>query len=326
MWTVTFLIGYVVIGSDFYLGRTDPFTLSPDRHRRQRVPVYWKAAESAKPTLILFRPCPRRGCHHRQHRYLTLCFHKDCHNLLQSDFQVGNHTTSLAMVDIWSLGRSTLWLSRPVPAQRYQERRTSLIRAGFSANTLSGFLRERMTSSERVCMAAHMAGGLYCLFSELPLELQRDIIMYTWPSSFFSPIVVLYESRVLIENLRLLKVLKDRYIRPISLDLAEVVFLGITTVENSQYVSYLSHQRLSPHDKPAYRKSDTLRIRLSIDDVGIQDIEFLGYSKSSFSDYTSTSKSGLWYQIIRPCDHRTISRIESFSDACYSPLLYDNLC
>lgn len=288
--------------------------------------MYWKAAESAKPISTLFRSCPRRACHHRQHRYLSLCFHTDCHNLLQWDLQVGNGQTSfLAMVDIWSLGRSTLWISGPVPAQRFQERRTSLIRAGFSANTLSGFLRERATLSEGVCSAIRMTIELYRLFSELPLELQHDIITYSWPSSFFSPIVVLYESRVLIENLRLLRELKDRHIRPINLDLAEVVFLGMTIVGNSQYVSYLSHQRLSPHDKPAYRNSDTLRIRLSIDDVGIQDIEFLSYGKSISSDYTPASKSSLWYKIIRPRDHRTISRIETFSDVCYSSLLYDTL-
>ena len=288
--------------------------------------MYWKAAESAKPASVLFRSCPRKGCHHRHHRYLSLCFHKDCHNLLQGDFQVGNGQTSfLATVDIWRLGRSTLWLSGPVPAQRFQERRTSLIRAGFSANTLSGFLRERATSLERVCSGTRMTIELYRLFSELPLELQYDIITYSWPSSFFSPIVVLYESRVLIGKLRLLRELKDSHIRPISLDLAEVVFLGMTTVGNSQYVSYLSHQRLSSHDKPAYRNSDTLRIRLSIDDVGIRDIEFLSHGKCISSDYTSTLKSSLWYKIIRPRDHRTISRIESFSDVCYSPLLYDTL-
>ena len=302
-----------MIGSDFYLGRTDPFTLSPDRHRRHKVLVYWKAAESAKPTLVLFRSCPRRACHHRQHRYLSLCFHKDCHNLLQWDFQ----TSFLAMMDIWRLGRSTLWLSGPIPAQRFQERRTSLIRAGFSANILSGFLGERATSSERVCSATRMTIELYRLFSELPLELQDDIISHSWPSSFFSPIVVLYESRFIIAKVRLLRELKDRHIRPINLDLAEVVFLGMTTIGNSQYVSYLSPRRLSPHDKPAYRNSDTRRIRLSIDDVGIQDIEFLSHGKSISSNHTSTLQSGLWYKIIRPRDHRTISWIEGFSDVCH---------
>lgn len=326
MRNVTFLIGYTVIGSNVYLGRTDPFTISPDKYRRQRVLVYWKATESTKPTSVLFRPCPRRGCHHRQHRYLALCFHKDCHNLLQWGFRVQNGQNSFpAMVDIWSLGRSTLWLSGPVPAKRYQERRTSLVRAGFSANTLSDFLRERTTSPKQVCSANRMTVELYSLFSELPPELQDNIIINTWSCSFFSTIVVLYESRVLIENLRLLTALRDRYTRPINLDLAEVVFLGMSTVGNSQYVSYLSHQCLSPHDKPAFRNFDTFRIRLSMDDVGIRDIEFLSHDKSFLSDYAPTPNSSLWYKTIRPHDHRTISRIEGFSDVCYSSLPHNAL-
>ena len=318
-------MGYTVIGSDFYLGRTDPFTISPDRYRRQRVLVYWKAAESAKPTSVLFRQCPRRGCHHRQHRYLALCFHKDCQNLLQWSFQVQNGQNSFPdLVDIWRLGRSTLWLLRPVPAKRYQEYRTSLIRAGFSANALSGFLRERTTSPEQVCSANRMTAELYRLLLELPLELKDNITMYTWSCSF-SPIVVLYESRALIEDLRLLTALRDRYTRPINLGLAEVVFLGMTSVGNSQYVSYLSHQCLSPHDKPVRQNINTFRIRLTINDVGIQDIEFLSHDKSFPSDHASTLNSSPWYKIIRPQDHCPISRIEGFSDVCYGPLPHDAL-
>lgn len=288
--------------------------------------VYWKAAEGIKPTSVLFRPCPRRGCHHRQHRYLALCFHQDCQNLLQWDFRVRNGQHSFpAMVDIWSLGRSTLWVSGPVSAKRYQERRNFLVRAGFLANTLSGFLRERTTSPKQVCSADRMTVELYSLFPKLPPELQDNVIMYTWFCPFFSPIVVLYESRVLIENLRFLTALRDRYTRPINLDLPEVIFLGMSTVGNSQYVSYLSHQCLSPHDKPARRDFDTFRIRLSMDDVGIRDIEFLSHDKSLIPDHASTLNSSLWYKIIRPQDHRSISRIEGFSDVCYSPFPHNTL-
>ena len=149
--------------------------------------------------------------------------------------------------------------------------------------------------------------------------------MYTWSCSFFSPIVVLSESRVLIENLRLHRAFRDRYTKPINLGLAEVVFFGMTTVGNCQYVSYLSHQCLSPHDKSVRQNFDTFRIRLTIDDVGIRDIEFLRHDKSFLSDYSSTLNSSLWYKIIRPNDHRTISWIEGFSDVCYSPLPHDAL-
>ena len=311
---LSFLIDYAVIGSDFYLGRTDPFVLSLDRHCRQRVLVYWKVAESQEPSSILLRPCPRRGCNHRQHHYLALCFHKDCHNLLQWDSRVRNGRTSfMTMMNIWSLGRSTLWLSESIPTKRFQQRRTSLVRAGFSANTLSGILRESAVSPIRGC-STRLTLEFYNLLSRLPLELQYVIIAYAWPCFFFSPAVVLCESRLLIEDLRLLETFRDRYTRPINLDLAEVVFLGMTTVENFQYISYLSHQRLSPHDKPACRKSDTFRIRLSIDDVGIRNVEFLSHEKSFAAEHPSTLNSNLWYKTIQAHDHRGISQIEGFSD------------
>lgn len=40
------------------------------------------------------------------------------------------------IVDVWGLGRSTLWLSGLVSANQFQERRTSLDQARFSVNTL----------------------------------------------------------------------------------------------------------------------------------------------------------------------------------------------
>ncbi|KAL8741061.1 MAG: hypothetical protein Q9190_006290 [Brigantiaea leucoxantha] len=105
----------------------------------------------------------------------------------------------------------------------------------FSANALSGFLRERTTSPEQVCSANRMTAELYRLLLELPLELKDNITMYTWSCSF-SPIVVLYESRALIEDLRLLTALRDRYTRPINLGLAEDLLLRDVSIGQKPFL------------------------------------------------------------------------------------------
>lgn len=152
------------------------------------------------------------------------------------------------------------------------------------------------------------------------------IIEEVWSSTLFSPAVVLYASGPLIREIYHLATLEAAYNRPVTLGLLEPVFIGRVFLDGLYYVSYLSNQRLSPTDKKVHRSSTTHTVRLSLDNIGIQEIEFLGQGEVSVTkQQNSNSKTRLWYKMIQVPDNSAITEIRSVSDAGY-PFLFVLCC
>ena len=231
--------------------------LLSDKHERQEVSVHWVYPERQTNTL-LFRQCPRRECHHRDHPHLAMCFHQDCYNLLLRHMDLPAQLCRPTMQDIWKLGRSTLWLSVP-DSKSAEKHKTSLVSASCSHEILAAF-KLNLSSS---------VSELYHLLSRLPPELQHMVVAHSWKYPFFSPLVVHHQSRILLQKL------KDRCVEQITLNISDPIFVGKITYDNSEYISYLSNKRLSPSDGRICRNSETFWIRISMDNVGIQSIDFL---------------------------------------------------
>lgn len=134
---------------------------------------------------------------------------------------------------------------------------------------------------------------------------------------FFSPLVVFHQSRILLQRL------KDRRVEQISLKITDPIFVGKITYDNSEYISYLSNKCLSPSDDRVCRKSETFSIRISMDNAGIQSIDFL--DKSSDGNIAPSDNS-LWYKVMRPNDRKAICQIQGLSDVCCTIPLSSSIC
>ena len=279
--------------------------LLSDKYERQQVSVHWVYPEWRTITLHL-RQCPRRECHHRDHPHLAMCFHRDCYNLLLRHMALTAQPCRPTMEDIWKLGRSTLWLSVP-DLKRAERRKTSLVSASCSDSIPAAF---ELNSSNSV-------SGLYHLLSRLPPELQDMVAAHSWKYPFFSPLVVFHQSRILLQRL------KDRRVEQISLKISDPIFVGKIMYDNSEYISYLSNKCLSPSDDRVCRKSETFSIRISMDNAGIQSIDFL--DKSSDGNIAPSDNS-LWYKVMRPHDRKAICQIQGLSDVCCTIPLSSSIC
>ena len=190
---------------------------------------------------LQLRQCPRRECHHRDHPYLAIWFYQDCYNLLLRHKVAPTAKPCYpTMQDIWILGRSTLWLSLP-DFKSFEKCKISLVSALCSDVFLVAF---KLNSSNSV-------SELYHLLSRLPPELRSMIAAYSWKHPFFSPLVVLHQSRILLQKL------KDRHVEQISLKISDPIFVGKIMYDNSEYISYLSNKCLSPSDACISRMSET---------------------------------------------------------------------
>lgn len=139
--------------------------LLSDRYERQQVTVHW-VYPHRQTFVFLLRQCSRRGCHHRDHSHLAMCFHRDCYNLLLRHKVAPTAKPCYpTMQDIWKLGRSTLWLSLP-DFKSSEKRKTSLVSASCPDVFLEAF---ELNSSNSV-------SELYHLLSRLPPELRRPPI------------------------------------------------------------------------------------------------------------------------------------------------------
>lgn len=277
--------------------------LLSDRYERQQVTVHWVFPERRTFSLQL-RQCPRRECHHRDHPHLALCFHRDCYNLLLRHKVAPTAKPCYpTMQDIWKLGRSTLWLSLP-DFKSSEKRKTSLISASCPDVFLEAF---ELNSSDSV-------SRLYHLFSRLPPELRNMVAAYSWKYPFFSPLVIFHQSRILLQRL------KDRHVEQISLNVSDPIFVGKIVYDNFEYISYLSNKRLSPNDGRVYRMSETFWIRISMDNIGIQNIDFFDQSSDG---NIAPSDNSLWYKVMRPHDGKAIRQVEGLSDVCYiTPIIW----
>ncbi len=235
-----------------------------------------------------------------------MCFHQDCYNLLLRHMALTAQLCRPTMQDIWRLGRSTLWLS--VPDFKIAEKhKTSLVSASFSDAILAAF---ELNSSNSV-------SELYHLLSRLPPELQHMVAAHSWKYPFFSPLVVLHQSRILLQRL------KDRRVEQISLKSSDPIFVGKIMYDNSEYISYLSNKRLSPRDGRVCRNSEIFWIRISMDNAGIQSIDF--FDKSSDGNIVPSDNS-LWCKVLRPRDQKAIRQVQGLLDVCCIITLSSRIC
>lgn len=319
------LMHMVVVGSDHYLGQTDPFILSSNIHHRQWILVHQSATEiryGSKSSWIKFRQCPSRTCHHRMHGHLAMCFHTFCFSVLRHFLSfLTNQSSVPIMRDIWKLGRSTLWLSVP-NAKMQEDRRVSLVSSVHSGDLVPVIHKGSGIVSTGGSAVTPSTSTLYYSISRLPLELQQTILLYAGQYPFFSPSAVLFTARTLVQLAPIFKTLQNHQMRPVNLDILNSVFIGWTTLGNTKYVSYLSNRRLSPDDDCMHRESETFLLKLYLDDVVIRNIEFLGKPECSVvSQQGLSSKSDLWYKTLESHDKTTIYQVQGVSDVCFGCLL-----
>lgn len=132
-----------------------------------------------------------------------------------------------------------------------------------------------------------------------------------------SPLVVFHQSR------RLLQRLKDRRVEQVCLKISDPIFVGKITYDNSEYVFYLSNMCLSPSEDCVCRRSETFWIRISMDNVGLQSIDF--FDKSSDGNIAPSDNS-LWYKVMRPHNRKAICQIQGLSDVCCTIPLSSSIC
>lgn len=306
------LIDSKVIGSDRFLGWTKFFVLSLDKYHVQKVRVYLAAREESttwKPLELLLHQCVLSGCHHRQHCYLALCFHQQCYGLLYQ------HSTGQSsgpkMQDIWALGHSTRWLSVPSPTE-FQKRKLSV---SFSDNTWRTVLQAPGNISREGTTVSGSVLQLYLLFSRLPRELQDMIAVYALQNPFFSLLMAIHQGRMLIDKVRMLENLGSQGIGPVALNTSEAIYVGKVKFDGFEYVSYLSNQPLQRDDHRVYTGTEIYQLRISTDDLGIRNIEFLGNGKDTSTDKrVDGPKERLWYKIIRPHDLMAICQVKVLAD------------
>ncbi len=277
--------------------------LLSDRYERQQVTVHW-VYPHRQTFVFLLRQCSRRGCHHRDHSHLAMCFHRDCYNLLLRHKVAPTAKPCYpTMQDIWKLGRSTLWLSLP-DFKSSEKRKTSLVSASCPDVFLEAF---ELNSSNSV-------SELYHLLSRLPPELRSMVAAYSWKHPFFSPLVVFHQSRILLQSL------KDRHVEQISLKISDPIFVGKIMYDNFEYISYLSNKCLSPSDARVSRMSETFWIRISMDNIGIQNVDFFDQSSDG---KVALSDNNLWYKVMQPHDGKAMRQVEGLSDVCcITPIIW----
>lgn len=140
------------------------------------------------------------------------------------------------------------------------------------------------------------------------------VAAYSWKHPFFSPLVVLPQSRILLQKL------KDRHVEQISLKISDPIFVGKIMYDNSEYISYLSNKCLSPSDGRISRMSETFWIRISMDNIAIQNIDFFDQSSDR---RIAPSDNSLWYEIMPLHDGKAIRQVEGLSDVCcITPIIW----
>lgn len=196
----------------------------------------------------------------------------------------------------------------------FEERRSSLVQTGLRSWAFFKILTNLQSISDDKGLSSSVGLRLLRDVLDLPLELQSMIIPHVHSSAFLSPIVVLEESRLLLETTRPMSVLRCIYSKSIDLTSGQDIFLGTSYVENNAYISYLSSKRLSLEDRIVRPPAATTRIRLSSDDVGIRNIEFLdGKQDCMPSQKTVSAPSATWYRLLQS-QSGTISTINGVSN------------
>lgn len=133
------------------------------------------------------------------------------------------------MADVWCIGRATLRLYRAFAAEEFKSRRSSLVESGLSSQEFLEHLRVCRFHDNRQKFTEQPELGLLHGLIDLPVELRHMIIEHAW-SSFLSPVVVLCESRLLVENARRLSALPSEFIE---LSACKDVFFGLINVDNN---------------------------------------------------------------------------------------------
>ncbi|KAL8830487.1 MAG: hypothetical protein Q9170_005716, partial [Blastenia crenularia] len=304
----------IVIGSTKYLGYGSPFfaTQSKRREKQQVLAYRGEPSEIAaqEPNSVQLSPCAKRLCHHRDYTDLAVCLHTLCYDLLNTKATLNEgHQVPTSMQALWQMGRSTLWSLVPNSRSAFETTQVGLV-----ASSLQGADFTRLLSKANRCLVTDehktlfKTVDLYQFLLKLPNELQLMVFNYVPYHVFFSPALILEQSRPLLKSLR------DPSRNSINLASTEAIFLGRVRYRNSDYVTTLNSHRLSPSDNQIQRDSQTMRLHVVTDDVGIREIVFIAKGAPVSGWRNDSPGNGLWFKTLRLNMDQPINQLDYQND------------
>ena len=288
------------------LGRTKSFTVGEEYHSKP-CEIFWgdiSREYAAVECHVQLRLKPSDK-HPDSRSAAAILAHEDCFVFLNAFLSRDRAIFRY----IWSLALSTSTpsiISASARRHRYIELVQGCLTSEQYSNTLS---RQSMPQNKRTLST------LYHKLAELPAELSYIIVDLSIPAPYFAPAVILTETVSLLEHIKFLGSVINEYSKPVCLP--GTIYIGIVHFRNTNYVSYFSCQRLASSDILLQLKSQVNKIRLSIDDFGICNIDFLGEDLcTGLGAFLSIPKKALWYRILEPSHGGGISHVTGLSDVC----------
>lgn len=184
-----------------------------------------------------------------------------------------------------------------------RSRRISLIVSSIHTDSLL----QRLETSSHSSDSRDEFLSLYKHLISLPVELLRMILDFSWSSYFFSPAVVLYQSRYL-------KYVGFEYPASVEVCSSVPIFLGMIDYSHANYVSYVSNKRHSALDIEVRLPNEIYEIKLVLDKTGIRHLFFLG-RENKRTQWMNSNKT--WtFRTLRKTPLKPIDRIYLNRDVC----------
>lgn len=101
---------------------------------------------------------------------------------------------------------------------------------------------------------------------------------------FFLLLVAIHQGRMPIDKLRILENFGRQGVGSVAMNTSEAIYVGKVRFDELDYFPYSSNQPLLRVDHRVYTGTEIFQLRISINDLRIQNIEFLGNGKDTTTD------------------------------------------